>query len=193
MHFIPNEIYHVYNRSNQQQPLFLHRDNYLYFLGKIRHHIAPTCDVLAWCLMPNHFHLLLSTNELSVATVQRSPLPLQKLTESIRLLLSSYTKGFNKQYNKTGNLFQQKTKAKCVSAERYSVTVFHYIHQNPMAAGLVSKMEDWEFSSFADYAGKRNGTLCNQLLAYELLDLDRTHLYTESYAVITNEKIKQIF
>lgn len=116
-----------------------------------------------------------------------------QLTESIRLLLSSYTKGFNKQYNKTGNLFQQKTKAKCVSDEQYSVTAFHYIHQNPMAAGLVSKMEDWEFSSFADYAGKRNGTLCNQPLAYELLDLDRAHLYNESYAMIANEKMKQIF
>lgn len=82
MQFVLSEIYHVYNRGNQQQPLFLHRDNYLYFLGKVRHHIAPSCDVLAWYLMPNHFHLLLSTNELSVATIQCSPLPLHNLPKA---------------------------------------------------------------------------------------------------------------
>ena len=111
----------------------------------------------------------------------------------MRCLLSSYTKGFNKQYKRTGNLFQQKTKAKCVSGKPYSVTALHYIHQNPVAAKLVDKLEDWEFSSFKDYAGIRNGRLCNIKLAYQLLDVTKELFYEESYRIITSEKLREIF
>ena len=51
----------------------------------------------------------------------------------------------------------------------YPFICFHYIHQNPLKAGLVKRMEDWEMGSFQDYAGLRNGTLCNRKIAQELL------------------------
>lgn len=95
----------------------------------------------------------------------------------------------------TGSLFQQKTKAVCVNADpdySYALTAFHYIHQNPMRAGLVKKMEDWEFSSFKDYLGLRAGKLCNQSLAGRLLDLDVKHLYKESYAIIRDDVLNNI-
>jgi putative transposase len=99
------------------------------------------------------------------------------LSEGIRLLLSSYTKGINKQENRTGNLIQQKTKSKCVydasnfDEKGYAETCFYYIHQNPLRAGITHKIEDWYYSSYRDYAGLRNGTLCNQRLAKQILDL----------------------
>lgn len=150
--------------------------------------------------MPNHFHFLVHTTALSIYPVKRSILPTQNLIEGIRLLLGSYTKGINKQLGLTGNLFQQKTKAKCVSkvsdtlrSKDYSLTAFHYIHQNPLRVKLVARMEDWEFSSFRDYAGLRNGSLCNKQMALGYLDLDVSRFYTDSYAAIPEEWVEKIF
>ena len=60
MNFKENCTYHVYNRSNEM--LFYNRENYLFFLRKIRNHILPYADVLSYCLMPNHFHFILTVN-----------------------------------------------------------------------------------------------------------------------------------
>ncbi|HEX5026332.1 MAG TPA: hypothetical protein VFV68_13720, partial [Agriterribacter sp.] len=144
MHFEPDTIYHIYNRGNRQQTIFFNRENYIYFLEKVRKYIAPCSDILCWCLMPNHFHFLVHTNEHSCSVISKSVIPTQIPTENIRLLLSSYTKGIQKQEHFSGNLFQQKTKAKPVTALNggYALTAFNYIHQNPYNAKLVKKMED---------------------------------------------------
>ncbi len=95
----------------------------------------------------------------------------------------------------TGSLFQQKTKSVCVNVDSeysYALTAFHYIHQNPIRAGLVNKMEDWEFSSFKDHLGLRAGKLCNIQLAASLLDLDVKHLYKESYKIIREDVLSNI-
>ena len=195
MNFQPDTIYHIYNRGNQQQNIFIDRDNYIYFLEKVRKYILPRCELLCWCFMPNHFHFLVYANEKSTQLIPKTPVPIQNLTEGIRLLLSSYTKGLQKQQGFKGNLFQQKTKAKAVSGNdtSYAVTAFHYIHQNPYKANLVNKMDDWEFSSFTDYLGKRNERLSNQKLGVRLLDLNIERFYEESYRVIPEGNIKMIF
>ena len=107
---------------------------------------------------------------------------------------SSYAKGVNKQQDRTGNLFQQKTKAKLVSGdEDYSITAFHYIHHNPVAANLVGNPEEWTYSSFQDYIGLRNGTLCNKKKGVALMGLSAIDLKTESRVVIAEEIIKKIY
>ena len=145
--------------------------------------------------MPNHFHFLIDANKKSCEEITRPGMPTQRLTENIRLLLSSYTKGLQQQQNFKGNLFQQKTKAKAVTGgERaYAFSAFNYIHQNPFTAKLVQKMEDWEFSSFRDYIGNRNGNLCNKQLAESLLDLDMKRFYETSYHIIPDEDARNIF
>lgn len=204
MHFIREEIYHIYNRGNQKQTIFYSRENYLFFLTKVIKYISPRCDIINWSLMPNHFHFLIKATDVSEMPVPKAVIPTQMLTEGIRLLLSSYTKGLNKQLNLSGNLFQQKTKAKCTSMvsdtfkvsdtiENHSTIAFHYIHQNAWKAGLVERIEDWEFSSFRDYCGLRNGTLCNKDVAYHLLNIDKEKLYSDSYNTIENSKVKLIF
>lgn len=194
MQFVENHLYHIYNRGNNQQQIFFNRENYLYFLQTVNKFIAPVSDILAWSLMPNHFHLLLHANHQSVVQVRQSPVTINALTEGIRLTLSSYTKALQKQRDFTGNLFQQKTKSKCTDdgTVHYSLTTFHYIHQNAYKAKLVSRIEDWEFSSFPDYIGLRNGKLCNKELAFHLLDIQLNRLYEESYAVIPEELMKTI-
>ncbi len=184
-------IYHVYNRGNNKQPIFFSEENYLYFLKSVQKTIAQCSDILCWCLMPNHFHFLIHANADSVIEIKDGSFPRQQFSQSIKQLLSSYTKAINKQNDSTGSLFQQKTKAICVmdSHKYYGATVFYYLHQNPMKAGLVHKMEDWEYSSFKDYIGLRHGNLCNKELAFALLDLDSKTLYKDSYNVINDEAV----
>ncbi len=66
MYFEKNLIYHVYNQGNNSQPIFFERENYLFFLRKMRKHLLPHADILCYCLMPNHFHWLLVPKESGV-------------------------------------------------------------------------------------------------------------------------------
>lgn len=185
MHLTEGEIYHVYNRGNNQQKIFFKSENYSYFLKGVERYLLPYSDLLAWCLMPNHFHLLIHANSISTRVIKDGSFERQQFSQGIKQLLSSYTKAINKQEGRTGSLFQQKTKAICVTENnRHDTTAFHYIHQNPMKARLVKKIEDWQFSSFKDYLGLRKETLCNLDLAKERLDINFDKLYEESYQVI---------
>ncbi len=91
-------------------------------------------------------------------------------------------------------LYSGKTKGKCLSEQQelasslhtsdYYFSCFHYIHQNPLKAALVSKLEDWNFSSFKEYAGLRNGTLINKSLAEQYCSYKRETFLKESYEII---------
>ena len=74
MKFEPNNLYHIYNRGNNSQPVFFEPENYNFFIGKIKHHLHPLVDILAYCLMPNHFHLLVSVPEYSGSEYSRCDL-----------------------------------------------------------------------------------------------------------------------
>jgi putative transposase len=139
--FEPEHFYHTYNRGNNKQLIFFEAENYLYFLRKMRTHITPHAKILAWCLMPTHFHWLFYVPAYSPETDY--PLNLE-----VGTLLSSYTKGINKKYERTGSFFQQKTKAVKIDYRNYIATCFHYIHRNPIEAGLVKKPELWRYSSY---------------------------------------------
>ena len=156
-------IYHIYNRGYNQQTIFFSDENYLYFLRKCHKYLKPFASILAWRLMPNHFHFLVNINDESLKPVKSGGIIMPAITNGFRLLQSSYAKGVNKELNRTGNLFQQKTKARWTNdAKDYSITAFHYIHQNPVTANLVKRPDEWNYSSFKDYAELRNGSLCNK-------------------------------
>lgn len=197
MHFLTDNIYHVYNRGNNRQPIFFHRANYIYFLKKVRSYLYPRCRLLAWVLMPNHFHFLLQADERSCIPVTHGSVTRSALSEGFRLLLSAYSKGINKQQGFTGNLIQQKTKEKCLfdtanpKPSHYPLICFYYIHQNPQRAGLVHAPDDWEWSSFRDYAGQRNGTLCAQERALSLLNISPEFIMPPS--CLSDEDLKGIW
>ncbi|MBS1915126.1 MAG: transposase [Bacteroidetes bacterium] len=192
MEFAENNLYHIYNRGNNKQLIFFREENYLYFLTKIRKFISPNCELLAYTLMPNHFHLLAYADNRTTSKIIIGNSERNVLSEGIRNLLHTYTKAINKQNGTSGSLFQQNTKSKCLNngSLDYATTCFHYIHQNALAAGLIKQMEDWNYSSFKDYAGFRNGTLCNKELAFKLLNLDKPNFYKDSYNMIDSDKIK---
>ncbi len=189
MDFIPNNLYHFYNRGNNKEKIFFAQENYLFFLEKIKSHILPFADIICWCLMPNHFHFMIYTKE---------TLKGKELNESIGVMLRSYTRAINKRYDWTGSLFQQRSKMKLISNSGkhyrdgfYDLNCFYYIHQNPLISGLVKKMEDWEYSSFRDYLGIQNISLANRGLAYTILNLPgKDDFYKVSYESISPDKIK---
>jgi putative transposase len=192
MEFIPYNLYHFYNRGNNNENIFYSKENYYFFLDKIKTHVLPFAEIFCWCLMPNHFHIMLFTKDF---------LKPNDLNDSIAVMLRSYTRAINKSYERTGSLFQQKSKAKLItnynrkpSDEVYDLICFHYIHQNPMIANLVQKMEDWEFSSFLDYIGQRLDSIVNKKLAYEIMNIPvENDFYKESYNLVDPQKIKNIF
>ncbi len=133
--------------------------------------------------MPNHFHFMLVPNQKGCEKVKSdsSLTQLQNLSKAIGKTLSSYTQAINKRNGTVGALFQKKTKAKSLfqefprisncSLQDYVTNCFHYIHLNPLQANLVNHLSQWPYSSWLDYYGFRNGSLCNKKLFMELLNL----------------------
>jgi len=197
MQFEKNQLYHIFNQGNNRQKIFFERENYLFFLRKIRTYVLPYADIFAWCLMPNHFHLMVMVNEVELVSARAllgaKPSLSRSFNQSIGIMLRSYTNAINKQRKTSGSLFRQKTKAECVSCtnevtpsfynengstkidtqnpeQQYPQNCFDYIHQNPVKARLVKNTTDWEFSSAQDYAGLRVGSLVNKEIAKDYLE-----------------------
>lgn len=189
MKLYPENIYHIYNRGNNRQKIFFTRENYLFFLKKIKQELKPFSDIICYCLMPNHFHFMISTYH---------KFDQKKFSDGFKVLLSSYTKAINVQENRVGSLFQQNSKAKCLTENNncnYGITCFNYIHQNPVSASLASRLEDWEFTSFRDYAGMRNGNLCNKEIAYEIIGMPKSknEFYKLSADLLDSKLLLKIF
>ena len=158
--------------------------------------------------MPNHFHFILTPNENACKQIimAEKTTEMQYLSKQIGITLSSYTKAINNQNNTSGNLFQKKTKAKCLhnrlqdtlnyqapeSAFDYLTNCFLYVHQNPLKAGLVKNLKDWPYSSWPDYAGLRNGGLCNQEKLFQLTGLSKYDCIDQNI-LLNEDAIKNIF
>lgn len=193
MDFSPNNLYHVYNQGNNRELLFRCRYDYIIFLTLYKRFVHPFANTIAWTLMPNHFHFMLHADERCLDWKLQGTLVIDPISNGFRKLQSTYARIYNKRYNRTGSAFRQKAKAKCLSDIRvaagedvrdYFVNCFHYIHQNPLTAKLVSRMEHWEFSSFIDYANMRNGGLCRRDLAGLYCKYDPASFIKDSYQII---------
>jgi len=191
----PEEIYHIYNQGNNRETIYYSHENYIEFLNMFRKFVYPFCDVLSYCLMPNHYHFLINATDVSATPKQNGNIETCELSNGFRLLQSCYAKYINKERGRTGSLFKQKAQAKSMldGDEHYEFTAFHYIHQNPFAANLVSRIEEWPYSSFAEYAGLRNGTLCNKELAFRLIGFGKDNFIEESYKEIDAKLRSHIF
>ncbi|HEY4690231.1 MAG TPA: transposase [Anaerolineae bacterium] len=156
---VAGECYHVYNRGHNRQDIFFEEENYLFFLRRLKRYLdAPlktsealretseVCTVVAYCLMPNHFHLLLQPHD-------------DDLSHHLQLLTISYTKAINQRRHRIGALFQGAFQARCIDRDEYLLHLSRYIHLNPVQAGLTGRPEDWPYSSYRDYLGLRNGHL----------------------------------
>lgn len=183
MQFEPNGIYHLYNRGNQKTKVFFEPRNYLFFLEKVRKHIIPSADILAYCLMPNHFHFMIRVKEEAEENV---------LNKNIGILLRSYTRAVNIQEGFSGSLFQSHTKAKRIDeVEFLPLVCFNYIHLNPLKAKLIKSLNDWPYSSFLDYTGERNGTLVNKVALSEVLDINFTNYRQDIFEYLMDGNVEK--
>lgn len=155
---LPGEIYHVYNHANGRENLFVEEKNYHFFMQKISEYILPVCKLFAYCLMPNHFHLLVQVNteeELqhayqvadSSVNFKQEELEL-KVSKSFANMFSSYTQSFNKVYNRKGSLFMPSMKTEIIESDESFCKVVHYLHANPVHHGFVKGINQWLHSSY---------------------------------------------
>jgi putative transposase len=161
----PGEYYHLYNRGHNRERIVYERENFLFFLRRMRKHLVPVLDIVAYCLMYTHYHLLVWVKDPKTSEVcqtsEVSPVssPPSSVSNAMQRFSISYTKAMNKRYDRVGALFQGAFQAKHVDNDGYLVHLSRYIHLNPVMSGLVERPEEWEFSSYQEYVGLRDGTL----------------------------------
>jgi putative transposase len=156
LHFAPSQFYHVYNRGVGRQPIFRETENYRFLLRRVKQYARGlNITIVAYCLMPNHYHLLLRQDGLEPAG--RFP----------QRVFNSYTKAFNRRYERTGTLFEGPFKAIHVDRESYLLHLCRYIHANPVRHGLVSDLERWPSSNYREWIGARDGELVDRAFVRE--------------------------
>ncbi len=139
----PGAFYHVINRGQSRRDIFLEDQGRLSFLELLGELVRLwKVEVYAYCLMSNHYHLLLST-------------PRAGLARAMRHLDGVYTQKFNRVHHRDGPLFRGRYKAILVDAEEHFLSVVRYIHHNPVAAGLVTDMDRYRWSSHRGYINKK--------------------------------------
>jgi putative transposase len=167
---LPEVAYHIYNHANGSEDLFRSEDNYRYFLKKYAEYIYPIADTFAYCLLPNHFHLLVRmrgeeelvafpfphlTGFENLSGVEKM-LVLEKLPGLLSLQFShffnAYTKAFNKQQHRRGSLFERPFKRKPITDDGYFTQLIAYIHLNPVKHGFAHAFFGWKHSSIHSYA-----------------------------------------
>lgn len=146
---VPDSYYHVYARGASRQPIFLKDEDFTYFLSLFRRYLSEEnitnavgiayeklfddIEVLAYCLMGNHFHLLI---------YQKRAGAMQRL---MRGIMTGYSRYFNKKYDRSGGLFESRYKASRVSNDNYLMHISRYIHLNP------DKWRSYPYSSLDSY------------------------------------------
>ncbi|MCU0244857.1 MAG: transposase [Acidobacteria bacterium] len=158
----PGAFFHVYSRGNRRQEIFLSDDDRFFFLKILGDAVLDFgIRFHAYCLMPNHYHLLIE--DLYGA-----------LSKALHAINTRYTVYFNKKNDRCGHLFQGRFKSILVEAETYAWELVRYIHLNPVRAGLVSRPEQYHWSSHQEYVGgkQKQPWLCSSVI---LGRHDRTH------------------
>ncbi len=160
----PDSYYHIYNRGINGETIFKQERNYPYFLEKYAKYIPCVADTLAYCLLGNHFHLLIRTkgqNEIlasqdigpdnkKVSLDGKSVLEQSSwlVSNAFSSLFKSYSQSINKDFHRTGALFERPFRRKEVTNGHYLAKVIYYIHANPQKHGFCSDFRDYAHSSY---------------------------------------------
>ncbi len=143
--------YHIYNRGARRLTIFREPTNYLFVIGKIKEYSrANDISVIAYCLMPNHYHFLLRQN---------GDEPAGNVPQSV---FNSYSKAYNKRYEQSGTLFVGRFRAKHIHSMPHLLHLCRYIHGNPVKDGLIADPADWPYSNYLEWLGERKGTLVDR-------------------------------
>lgn len=207
--FVDSQIYHIYNRGSEKRLIFESLRDYQRFIKTLTYYqienpkprfsiYSPKfhtidsskliVEILGYCLMPNHFHLLIKQ------------LRNGGTSEYIRKVSNSYTKFFNIKYNRVGPLFQGQFKAVLIENDEQLMHVSRYIHLNPLTSYLVKNLEQYKWSSYSEYLGFSRYEICQkkQILdyfkspqKYEQFVLDQA-AYAQELELIKHKLIEEL-
>jgi len=177
----PDTSYHIFNHANGFENVFREAENYRYFLEKYRLYISPIAETYAWCLMPNHFHLVVrirkrdvieklilnSNSNSTFSKVQNfgkgeveknsSNAIIEKyLSKQFANFFSCYTQSFNKMYQRMGSLFIKNFKRECIENKQHFYNAIIYTHRNPIHHRFRDRFEEWDYSSFFEIIHQRS-------------------------------------
>ena len=169
--FLANHYYHIYNRGVNRNRIFFSDDNYLYVISLLRKNIKRySIDIVAYCLLPNHYHLLVKPNEDN------------NLSLFMQSLFGSYTQAINKQLEREGPLFQGRFHSILVDKDEYLAHLARYIHTNPVVAELARSPQEWPYSNYKDILGNRGGILKDSSLVPDRFETGHDYqVFVEDY------------
>lgn len=203
--FVEEEVYHIYNRTNNNEHLFLSDENRFFFLKKYKEILAPFIDTYCWCLLPNHFHLLVKVKSESNIISYLTTKPVLSITErkfleervgnllkvanpkvsfseliehTFKRFFQSYALAFNKMYNRKGNLFYKPFKRVKINEDSQFTMAIVYIHANPAKHKLVKDFTKYRWSSWATIISNQpTAVLRNEIIEWfgNLENCIRTH------------------
>ena len=161
----PGEFYHLFNHANGWENVFIEEKNYDFFLRKLSHHILPVCRMYAYCLMKNHFHLVVRVrqpdelrllwNKEKEENESNEKKLMLKVSKAYANFFSSYTQAFNKVYNRMGSLFIPNMKTELINNDDYFRNAVLYIHRNPVRHKFVKSLEEWKHSSYKTFLSEK--------------------------------------
>ncbi len=180
----PNTSYHIFNHANGFENVFHEDENFRYFLEKYQMYIYPIAETYAYCLMPNHFHLVVrirrkevidelirNKNDFSkvsfdfgkvriVDEVKITNDTIEKfLSKQFSNLFSSYTQSYNKMYKRRGSLFIKNFKREVIHDKEYFLNAIMYTHRNPIHHGFCTGYSDWSYTSYCEINAQKSDTV----------------------------------
>ncbi len=157
---ISEQYYHIYNRGNNGENLFIEERNYQYFFKLYIHYIYPIANTYAYCLMKNHFHLLVQMKPEKDLTSFENLSSMN--SKQFSNLFNAYTKTINNTYQRTGSLFEKPFKRILVDSDTYLTHLVNYIHHNPQKHGFTNDFRTYPYSSYQTIYQQKNSRIKGQ-------------------------------
>ena len=173
----PNTSYHIFNHANGFENVFREDENFRFFLDKYQQFISPVAETYAYCLLPNHFHLVVRVRKREVidelirtkkilpdqsdnfSKVERNFVKVDNPTDAeiekfiskqFSNLFSSYAQSYNKMYERMGSLFIKNFRREPILDKEYFINSIIYTHRNPIHHGFCSNYFDWGYTSYGE-------------------------------------------
>lgn len=172
-------FYPIFNRGNNKENLFIEETNYFHFLKLIKEHILNIADVYGYCLMKNHFHIVIKIKP-------KEEIPekfIDKLHQPFSNLFNAYTKAYNKKYNREGSLFKVRFKRQRIENEQYLRNAILYCHLNPIKHKFENDFKRYKYSSYQSLISNKI-TLLKRNEVFELFGGIENFIYLHNEGLI---------
>lgn len=191
--YVPESFYHIYNRGVDKRPIFRDEHDYRFFIKLLRKYLdsnyqpkaneiirpsfSKSIELIAYCLMPNHFHLLiyLKTNT-------------EDAEKLFRGIMTAYVMYFNHKYKRIGPLFQGRYKASPVDQDSYLIHISRYIHLNPL--DIDNDYKQYPYSSYSFYTENSKQTFISSARLKSFVDFENYKEFVEEYEELFKNRPK---